>query len=68
MLAATRSDEKVKEEKTISIMNLHPGMTVQTLLGPRTVRTVLKCHTDPEAARTMCILGAGEGNDLLVTE
>jgi hypothetical protein len=68
MLAATGSDEKVKEEKTISIMNLRPGMTVQTLLGPRTVRTVLKCHTDPEAGRTMCILGAGEGNDLLVTE
>jgi hypothetical protein len=49
-------------------MNLLPGMTVQTLLGPRTVRTVLKCHTYPEDDRTMCILGARKGNDFLVTE
>jgi hypothetical protein len=67
MLAPTGSDEKDEEKKTITIMKLRAGMTVQTLLGPRTVRTVLKCHTDPEAGRTMCILGAGEGDGLLVT-
>ena len=43
-------------------------MTVQALLGPRTMRTVLKCHTDTEAGRTMSISSAGEGNYLLVTE
>ena len=65
MLAPNGGDEKDKEKKTIPIMNLRPGMTVQTLLGPRTVRAVLKCHTDQAAGRTMCKF---EGAGLLVTQ
>jgi len=67
MLALTRSNEKDKEKKTITIIKLRASMTMQTLLGPRTVQTVLKCYTNPEASRTMCILGVSKGNGLLVT-
>jgi hypothetical protein len=49
VMLAPRSDEK--DKKTITIVKLRAGMTVQTLSGPRTVRTVLKCHTDPEVGR-----------------